>query len=140
MKISFVFTDDRGKEYEGSAELVPVHPTRKTRSGSVIKPPASTVRLSFELNLRAFMRRYSGGLQGDQKFTLLLARLAKGDSSKRVSFDEIRTQWNRMKTVMGGRFIAAYSNRAKEHGWVDTPRRGEYILSAQWKEALEKSR
>lgn len=139
MRIAFLLTDDSGNQFEGSAELVPVHSARKSKGRSVPRPSAPT-RLSFDLNLRAFMKRYTSGLQGDQKFTLLLARLAKGDTSKRVTFDEIRSQWNRMKTVMGGKFNAAYSNRAKEHGWVDVPKRGEYVLSAQWKEALEASR
>lgn len=92
--------------------------------------------LSFSLNIRAFMKKYAKGLSGPQKLALLLARIVKGKSGQAITSEQLTTEWNRMKSVMGGRFNAAYITRAKEHGWIDSAERGSYVLSDTWKEAL----
>lgn len=92
--------------------------------------------LSFDTNVLAFMNKYARGRKGPEKFTLLLARLAKGNASKEVPFGEVKKQWNKMKSVMGGEFNPAHANRAKAKGWVDAPKHGVYALSTSWKEAL----
>jgi len=38
-----------------------------------------------------------------------------------------------MKPLLGGKFNLAYPNRAKENEWVDSPKRGIYVLLPGWK-------
>jgi len=95
-----------------------------------------TPNISFNLSLLAFMNKYSRGLSGPQKFTLLLARLAKGNTKTEIPFQELKRQWNKMKTVMGGAFNPAHANRAKAKGWVDSTKHGFYHVCELWKESL----
>jgi hypothetical protein len=81
------------------------------------------------------MKKYGRSGTGAQKFTLLLARLAKGDPSKEVAFDIVRGQWDKMKSVIG-KFNPSYSIRAKDEGWVDTKKPGVYVLMSSWKDAI----
>lgn len=140
MKITFFLTDDRGNEFEGSAILTPASTERKRRAPRTgPRRIKAAVDPSFDLNPLAFMKRYGAGLSGPEKFTLLLARLTAGDTSKDIAIAELRKQWNKMKSVMEGRFNPAYANRAKANGWVDTQKQGIYVLCASWKEALGKA-
>lgn len=97
--------------------------------------PASTERLSYTLNERAFMKRYGASLGGAAKFTLLIARLAKGKVGLGIPLKEIEAHWKKMTSVMGS-YNSAHSTRAKEHGWLDAPKYGVYSLSDQWIGAL----
>lgn len=97
----------------------------------------TTASISFDLGVLAFMNKHARGLNGSQKFTLLLARLAKGNTATEVSFQQLEKQWNKMKTVMGGPSNAAYANRARAKGWVDTKKHGVYHLCEPWKESLQ---
>jgi len=83
------------------------------------------------------MKKYGHSLGGPQRFTILLARLAKGDANKEVALAELQKHWNSMKSLMGGPFNGAHPTRAKDNGWVDSPKRGVYVLAASWKEALK---
>ena len=82
------------------------------------------------------MKKYGRSSSGTQKFVLLLARLAEGKVGREVQFSEIRRQWNKMKSIMDGKFNAAYGNRAKDNGWVDTAKYGVHVLTPEWREAL----
>lgn len=94
--------------------------------------------LDFSLPVRAFMKRHAKNLGGPQKFTVLLARLSSGKAGAAIGLKEIEKTWNRMTEPMGGRFNPAYTTRAKDNGWVDTPRTGFYALLSGWAEALRK--
>ncbi len=113
-------------------------PARKNKKVTIRRATGqiSATEISFDTNVLAFMNRYARGLKGPQKFILLLARLAKGSTTRAMSFREVKKQWNKMKSVMGGELNPAYANRAKAKGWVDAPKHGVYTLSASWKEAL----
>ncbi len=71
---------------------------------------------------------------GPQKFTLLVAYMSKGDTHTQVPLADIEKQWNKMKTLLSGKFNPAHTIRAREHGWVDSPKRGMYVLSPGWKD------
>lgn len=88
------------------------------------------------LPLRPFMNRYAQGISGPRKFALLVARLSGGDSNAEVPGNDIERQWNKMKGLLGGAFNPAYSTRAKDNGWVDSPKMGVYILLPGWEGAL----
>lgn len=118
---------------EATDELGVTESVREKRSSPRSKRP---LQISFNDNVLAVMKKHGRGLSSKQKFTLLLARLAKGNLSQRVSSGELQKNWNKMKAVLGGKYNAAHANRAKAEGWVDTPKHGVYTLSAVWKEAL----
>jgi hypothetical protein len=139
MKIRVVVTDGAGNTFEGEASLVAVAGERPPRRTSCRKPgvPGRT-SLDFSLPVRAFMKRHVKNLGGPQKFTVLLARLSSGKAGAAIGLKEIEKTWNRMTEPMGGRFNPAYTTRAKDNGWIDTPRTGFYALLSGWAEALRK--
>ncbi len=94
--------------------------------------------ISFSLNALAFMNKYARGLNGPQKFTLLIAWLSKGNSKAEISIQDAVKQWNKMRTVLDGEFRGVYANRAKAEGWVDSPKRGIHSLSESWQGCLAK--
>jgi len=108
----------------------------QARAKKVGSKASHTQGLSFALNGRAFMKKYGANLSGPKKFTLLLARLAHGKVGVDVSVKEIESAWNRMKGVMGP-YNSAHSTRAKERGWLNSPKHGVYSLSDSWKESVE---
>ncbi len=106
-------------------------------------PRAGAVaQVDFSSNIRAFVKRYVGGMSGPQKFVLLLAYLAKGDSSKRLSLEEIQRHWNKMtaKGLFGVKFNRFYSATARERDWVNTEKSGHYYLRPSWREIFHEAR
>jgi len=139
MKVHVVVTDGDGNTFEGEASLVAAPSTRPTRRTTRAKPqkkPSARTSLDFSLPVRAFVKRHTTGLGGPQKFTVLLARLSGGKAGVAISLKEIEKAWNRMTKPMGGRFNPAYTARAKDNGWVDTPKMGSYALQGGWTKAL----
>lgn len=138
MKVRVVLTDGGGNTYEGEATLVATSGARPSNKAPERKPRATvTVRNSpdFSLPMRAFMKRHAKGLGGPQKFTLLVAKLSGGKIGPGISLGELEKAWNRMTGLMG-KFNPAYTTRAKDNGWVDTPKTGHYALRSSWTEAL----
>ena len=136
MKVRITVTDGQGVMFEGSAELV-----RLSKSGKAPKTVAKThvaprpaTRLPFSLNSRAFMNKSAKGMSGSQKFTLLLAHLAQGKVDQEISRERVASEWNRMKSVLGGPYNGAHATRAKAEGWIDSAKWGHYQLSDSWKE------
>ncbi len=136
MKLTIILTDDNGRKYEGTVLLSQISDRRGSRMTLRRSARPNRLTLSFDQNPRAFMKRYANGLRGPQIFTLLLARLTKGDTAKEVTLVELEKHWNSMKALMDGPFNRAHSNRAKDSGWVDSPKRGIYVLASSWREAL----
>lgn len=100
------------------------------------------VEVDFSSNIRAFVKRYGGRMSGPQKFALLLAYLTKGDSSKRLSLEEIHRHWNKMtaKGLFGVKFNRFYSATARERDWVNTEKSGHYYLRPSWREIFHEAR
>ena len=138
MKVHVVVTDGDGNTFEGDASLVAAPGTRPARRTTGAKPreKPSRTSLDFSLPVRAFVKRHTKGLGGPQRFTVLLARLSGGKAGVAISLKEIEKAWNRMTEPMGGRFNPAYTTRAKDNGWVDTPKMGSYALQGGWEKAL----
>ena len=108
-----------------------------------VKPAAQAgggnTSVRFDLNERAFVKRYAKNISGGQrKFTLLLAFLAKGDTAKDVSLNDIEQVWNKTssKTLLGMKFNRFFPTTAKEHGWVNSRKRGFYNLERSWKDVF----
>jgi hypothetical protein len=116
----------------------PKKATGKAPSSLASPSPTRDPDLSFSLNPRAFIKRYGRGLKGPQKFVLLLARLAGGKISHGVALADMEKHWDSMTALMHGDFNRAHANRAKDKGWVDSPKRGTYVLTSEWKDVFPK--
>lgn len=104
-------------------------PTRVNRSIAVSSDRQTKV--DFTIPIRAFLKKYSAGLSGPEKFTLLLAYLAKGNENKSIALADIQSAWP--TSLMGGKFNPAYTIRAKDNDWVHTESAGSYRLRPSWK-------
>jgi hypothetical protein len=131
----------RARIDEVIAQLKPDASERKSRTAAPktqtqATTPSSTI--SFHKSALAFMKDYSRAVKGPQKFALLVAWSVKGNTKTEVSYQSVKAQWNKMKTVLGSEFNPANCNRAKAAGWVDTPKHGVYVLCDSWTECLER--
>lgn len=92
-------------------------------------------KIQFSLNQRAYAKRYLTKASGPIKFTLLCGYLTKGNVEASIELGNITELWNQMNSILG-KYNAAYSLRAKENGWVDSPSQGKYQLTSEWQESL----
>jgi hypothetical protein len=97
----------------------------------------TSAKLDFGKSERAFIKAYAKGLSGTRKFVLLVAYTAKGQVGKEVELNDVSKRWNKMTALLGGKFNRFFSNTAKDDGWVDTRKKGTYVLTSSWKDALE---
>jgi hypothetical protein len=102
-------------------------------------PRVRNDQLDFDSHIRAFAKKHARGFGGPQKFVLLLAYICKGRVGETVALNEIEQQWNRMTSpsLLGGKFNRFYTNSAKEHGWVNSPKKGLYVLRPTWTEIFK---
>lgn len=136
MRISIIVSDDDGNNYQGEVELTPA--TKRVKKVARAKPDSRPTlvapkSVSFSTPIRAFVKQHAHDMSGAKKFTLLAAYLAKGETGKEVQMTEIEKQWNKMKPLLGGKLNRAHSTRAKESGWVDSPKHGVYVILPDWK-------
>ena len=101
------------------------------------------VDLDFDLDIRAFVKRYAIGTgknrkSGPQKFVLLLVYMSQGDINKDIEVKDIKKEWNKMKSkeLLSISFDTKTATRAKTNGWVRSRKYGSYHLTKNWKEAL----
>jgi len=139
MRVFIQITDDNGAVFEGVTELTPAGErlTAKRPLEQRERPPITVKPSDFKLNPRAFMKKYGHRLNAQRKFALLVARLAEGRSGAEVSSDLVRANWDRMKRIMGGSYNSAYPVWAKENGWIDSSKRGVFILGENWVTAIK---
>jgi CHASE2 domain-containing sensor protein len=106
------------------------------KSPSTTKEKPTNGALDFATPIRAFVKRHGNGMSGPKKFTLLVAYLTKGETTKNVSLSEIEKQWNKMKakSLLGMKFNRFYSSQAKDNDWVNAGKTGSYNLRPSWKE------
>jgi hypothetical protein len=125
MKAEVIVTLDNGQRLRGKVQLS--YDGNRAAEKASSHPPTK-VSLDFHLGIRAFMKRHAGPLSGPKKFALMVAYFSKGALASDVKMKEIERAWNKMRPIMGGEFNAAYAVRAKDEGWVDSPKRGSYVL------------
>ncbi len=96
--------------------------------------------INFDMPLRPFVKKYGKGMSGPKKFTLLVARLAKGDLKKEIALFEVQKHWNKMKakTLLGMKFNRFYPGRAKDNDLVESRRKGFYNLRPSWVDIFKK--
>jgi hypothetical protein len=138
MKVHIVVTDPSGQVFEGDATLtsVGVGARRRKRPASLKETQPRTHAPDLSLPLRPFMNEHARRLSGAAKFTLLLAWLTKGKIGETKSRREIEKAWNGMTALMGGTFNSAHAVRAKDRGWVDSPKSGSFVLLNRWAHAV----
>ena len=136
MQAKLTITTEDGITYQGEVRLTPAN----VDSGvSKSAGPIAAFRRDFDFTmpLRAFVTAHGARkMAGPQKFTLLLAGITKGDTTAMVDASEIQKHWEKMTEPMGGKFNAAYPTRAKDKGWVESPKQGIYKLRTSWADAV----
>jgi hypothetical protein len=135
LKVSIIVSDDDGNNYRGEVELDADGAGKRPRRQAKAAPakPAGKVPVNFATPIRNFVKLHARDMSGAQKFALLVAYLTKGDGKKELLMTEVEKNWNRMKPLLGGKFNLAYTTRAKDNGWVDSPKRGFYVVLPGWK-------
>ena len=96
--------------------------------------------VDFNMNERAFIKKYSKGMSGSKKFVLVLAYIVKDKVGLEKSLNEIKGQWNKMTSLLKGKFNRYYSATAKENNWVDSKKTGFYHLTLNWKDIFQKTK
>jgi hypothetical protein len=137
MRVKLTITDGDGNRYAGEMELSPIVPennSKRLKIGATTNPRSQD--LDFELPLRPFIKKYSQSMSGPKRLTLLVAWLAKGNAEERVERAEVAKAWDKMKALMGGAFNSAYETRAKDSGWVHSPKAGVYTLLPNWRDVV----
>jgi hypothetical protein len=91
------------------------------------------------IQIKAVVKRHAKNMSGPEKFTLLLAWLAKGDPKTEVQLGSIMSLWNKMsaKNLLGGKFNHFYPNQAKTNDWVESKKTGKYNLRPGWQDILK---
>ena len=138
MKVQIELIDDNGITFEGFADLTPrvsSSPSRRA-THTPVSSKASSASANFSTPMRAFVKNHARQLSGPQKFALLVAYLSKGIPETPVASTDIVNNWNRMSGLLGGKFNRAHSTRAKDHGWVDSPKHGVYVIQPGWEVIL----
>lgn len=110
------------------------HPTASRKDLNTARSVAGA-SLDFTMPIRAFVKKHSQGMNGSEKFTLLIAYLTKGDTSKTVPLSQIQSHWNKMKSkrLLGMKFNRLYTSQARESDWATAEKAGAYHLRPSWK-------
>jgi len=81
------------------------------------------------------MKAHGRGSSGKKKFALLVEYLAKGKVGVDIQLGDVQRRWSKMTSLLGN-FNRKFTNDAEEDGWVDTRKKGVYMLTTSWKGAL----
>jgi hypothetical protein len=143
LRVELKITDGDGTVFTGVAELSAAHDSKhKTGWGQKPRSPKPKTRagageqIDLSLPLRNFVKEYSKAMGGPQRFTLLLAKLSNGKNGTPINLKEMAKTWGKMKALLGT-YNGAYATRAKDYGWVDSPKMGSYVLTQTWKGIFE---
>jgi hypothetical protein len=137
MKVRVVVTDATGEAFEGEVQLVRRDSQKQSKKKQAdAKPPRSRHREAFDLDLplRPFLKKYAPGKSGAAKFTLLIAHMSGGKASTPIAAGAVQAAWNRVTAFLGD-YNRAHGTRAKDKGWIDSPKHGQYVLRPTWTEA-----
>lgn len=139
MKVHITVTNEAGEVFQGELQLAPAAGgiRRTARQRVAASPPrAASTTPDLDLPLRPFLKQYARGRSGAAKLTVLIAHIAQGKTDVAVDSADLQSAWNRA-TAFLGEFNRAHATRAKDNGWIDSLKHGEYVLRESWKEAVE---
>ena len=142
MKAILKVTDDGGNVYQGEVVLVPVAGARHSKTvisqKSLSEAPISPT-LDFTLSSRPFIKKnVTLQTSGPQKFVILLAWLVKGKIGVQIKAEIFQKEWNKVRGPIGLDYQSMYATRAKDHGWIDSPKLGVFVLARDWKGAFSR--
>lgn len=145
MRASILITLEDGTVLEGITDLKPSSTRRQLmlpayrgeQQNGKEGGPKILGETDFRLGPRPFMKKNAGGLSGHERLILLVAHFAKGKVHDPVSRRDVVRQWDRMKPIMGGKYNGAYDTRARETGWLDSPKAGVFELCPGWEAILK---
>jgi hypothetical protein len=100
------------------------------------KQQGATQKPDFTLPLRPFVNKHARNMSGPEKFALVLAHMTKGKTGVQVELATITKAWSKMTALLDD-FNLAYTTRAKDKGWVDSPKKKFYALLPGWVEILD---
>lgn len=140
MKATIQVTDSSGNTFEGEVVLEPKAGrarTRRVRPATGAPAPHAPRDLDFGLSSRAFVRKYGGLAEsGPKKFVLLLSWIAKGRTDSQIDAEALRREWAKVKGLIGAEYQTMFATRARDNGWVDSPKHGVFQLGRGWRDAL----
>ncbi len=136
MRATITITTEEGAVYTGDMELLPLGMPR-TKAGRHTATAPQTAGLDFGLPVRPFIKKYATGMSGPKRLALLVARFAEGDVATDIQRTNVRKTWDTMTSLLGGRFNPAYDTRARENGWISSPKPGLYRLLPNWSEIFQ---
>lgn len=109
----------------------------KPKPSAVAKPKLNPTNIDFSIPTRAFIKKYSGGMNGAKKFTLLVAFLSKGNPNNKIRLADVESCWNKATALLGTKFNRLYTSEAKDNDWVNTEKTGSYYLRPDWKQIFQ---
>lgn len=132
------------KEIErlAAACLAALNDPKATNRRASPKPKPASARRSthpapdFTTPIRHFMNTHAKGMNGQQRFALMVAYLSKGKTDTKVTLQAIKEAWDKMRKLLG-KFNTGYAVWAKDNGWVDSPESKLYVLMPGWKGILD---
>lgn len=140
MKLHVLLTSATGEKWEGNVILAPrpgVSAQKKVEAkGAPSAPHPRSVAIDLNLPLRPFLKTYARGKSGAAKLTLLVAYLVRGKTGATIDSGKLQETWNRA-TAFLGTYNRAHATRAKDSGWLDSSKHGEYVLQATWSQAAD---
>lgn len=136
MRVNVVVVGDDGKAYGATADLSPIDVKDVDTASYGASRTDAVSGVDLDLPVRPFMKRYGADKSGPKRFVLLLAHMTRGAAGARVHISDIQKLWNTMGGLIGGDFNSAYPTRAKDGGWVDATKSGEYSLLPRWTEVV----
>jgi len=122
--------------FQDSAE-----PKRVAKRSAISSPKPRPTKIDFDKPMRPFIKEHAKGMNGQEKFTLLLSWLVKGDLNKEAALSEIKKNWNKMKSkdLLGMDFNYFFPGEAKDNDWVECKKKGFYNLRPDWKKIFASS-
>jgi hypothetical protein len=141
MEARISITTAEGKVYEGTVILSSAGPSKKkdlgTSSGKARQRVVQkAIELQFTVPVRPFMKKYGTGMSGSKRLVLLAAHMAGGNVGTSVEIGEVQRLWGKMSVLMGGAYNPAHVSRARDNGWIDSPKFGTLALLNDWKQIL----
>ncbi len=108
----------------------------KKKNNTKHKDFTDLTKINFDLNTRAFFKRYGKNLTGPKNFTLIVAFLCEGQVGKSILAEDIINCWNKNFVFLGGKKLTSgtFGTRAKEKEWIDSKKYRFYELTSKWQE------
>lgn len=129
------------KATEHALSLLDVEEKAPTHVRSVAEPieDASTAEaeIDFSMQSRAFFKKYAKGFSGTKVFVLMVAYFMNQQKSDMAPLADIQKEWSKMKGIIKYKYSSAYTVRAKESDWIDSPKSSFYSLRPNWKDIFK---